>query len=153
MSKRHSKGPLTKGGALIQARKLLGPAAFVFSRGQDHYIGVAQYRLFQGLNWEQALQAVKESPEAKAWTEAQILVDAEIATAVNSFRAVRKKKLLETLGRVKELTQSKFKKIHVRLPGLGRCACGKVISGNKAHCAGCPSPFRPELPEPQEVEA
>lgn len=104
MSKRKSKSlPLTKSGALIQAREILGPQAsvrkvdapvinpFDICGWYGGNLGPAQFEVVAtGESWEAALDLAKQSPRAKEWEEFQIKEHNFLAEAVNSLRAKTK---------------------------------------------------------------
>ncbi len=102
MSKRNTKDhPLPKGGALIQAREILGPSAHV--QFLDNPVS-NPYRIsarlggdyFASDSWENVLALAKGSSEAKAWSEQQITQSNELAAAVNSLRAKTKEFLKDS---------------------------------------------------------
>lgn len=95
-----SPRPLTKGGALLKAREILGPDARVFQVDEDRYIGLmtssskyseaeaqVDVALVHGRSWEQVLKTAEETPEAEAWND-KVIEDAnKLAEAINSLRA------------------------------------------------------------------
>ena len=155
MSKRTKKeSPLTKGAALTQAREILGPGAQVFFDKYDSDSCCIEVEhgseiTFEGPTWKEAITKAKASPEARAWSDAKILCDNHTAEAEDSLKKARKVHFQTSLAKLLELTESRFKKIKVRLQGSAGCRCGKKISANKNHCADCPSEIVPELPEVQ----
>lgn len=134
--------PLTKGKALMLAREILGPDAKVFHDYFDGRPFSIESRFgsdiqFSGVSWEDALAMAKASPEAKAWTEAQIQRDNEIALAVNSLKAKTIEFYKDRLNQQKEILVSAFQKIKVRVTGCKSCKCGRTISANKGTCLRC----------------
>lgn len=87
------KKQLSKGGALIKARDLLGPSASVFQDGPMFYIGVGDVPASNpnftvpvvGHSWEQALKLAEDSDAAKQWHNEQVAIGNKIGAAKQSL--------------------------------------------------------------------
>jgi len=98
--------PLTKGGALLKAREILGPSAGVRSFVSNCTLTMDNLVMFTAVSWEQALKLAEESPEAERWND-KVIADAnELANAINSLRATAIAILKKG---VKHLTKAEYK--------------------------------------------
>lgn len=117
---------LTKGGALIKARDLLGPDAMVYTFVGQHHIGrfTSDPRYSDGVcpvevtltvddhpDWESALNAVIDTKDARDWHDHQIAAGNEIAKAKQSLATTTKelalKKYQEFMQRMVQDEQAK----------------------------------------------
>lgn len=85
---------LSKGGALIKARDLLGPDAFVQGPTEKHpgfnvrlwgVLGLGPIDISHGSSWEEALERAKDSSHAQHWHNFQVAKGNEIARAKESL--------------------------------------------------------------------
>lgn len=130
--------PLTKGKALVLARGILGPSARLYECGEFYVdLGPNEGYIAKGKSWEDMLVNARNSDQATRWSERQIAQDNEIALAVNSLNKKRGEVMQDRIARAKELVESAFKKVRVKITGFKDCKCGRWIAANAITCLEC----------------